>query len=735
MENNLNIVKSEFKELPNNIEAEQSVIGSILVTNEIFDEISTIISSINFYDPMHQKIYNAIESLIYKGMLANPITLKNYFEDEKDDLDVPEYLVKITKFSTSIRQAIEYSKIIYDMFVRRELIKISEQTIDNAKITDLDSSGQNIIENSERLLFDLAEKGSFNSSLIKFDDAMKQTIEMASAAYKNEGGIVGVPTGLRDLDDKLGGLHQSDLIIIAGRPSMGKTSLATNIAFNAAKHIQDNQKKSSVAFFSLEMSSEQLSTRILSEQARIGSNDIRRGRISDEQFDQFLETSKNIAELPLFIDETPAISIAAMSNRARRIKRLHGLDMIVVDYIQLMRGTTYNKDGRVQEISQITQGLKAIAKELGVPVVALSQLSRQVEQRDDHKPQLADLRESGSIEQDADVVMFVYREGYYLQRKEPREATVEHAEWQAKMNEVAHLAEIIIGKQRHGPIGKVTLEFEKDLQNLKILKLIKFKYKTLMLTSLYENTILKNPKFIILILFITLISFGYYSKDFRLDASSETLLIEDDPDLEYLREITNRYGSKEFLVLTYTPNEGMISNTSINNLLSLKYKIQSLDWVHSVITLLDIPLLNNTDAPLQERLKGFKTLKDEDVDKNRGFKEILESPVFRNFVISESGKTSGIIVNIKQNPILEDIENRSKKEIDEHRDKIKKQNHKNILEIRDVIKSYDDVGKIYLGGIPMIADDMMTFIKSDIIVFGLGVLLFIIATLWFVFKK
>ena len=471
MENNLSIVKDKFKELPNNIEAEQAVIGSILVTNEIFDEISTIISSINFYDPMHQKIYNAIESLIYKGMLANPITLKNYFEDEKDDLNIPEYLVKITKFSTSIRQAIEYSKIIYDMFVRRELIKISEQTIDSAKINDLDTNGQNIIENSERLLFDLAEKGSFNSSLLKFDDAMKQTIEMASAAYKNEGGIVGVPTGLRDLDDRLGGLHQSDLIIIAGRPSMGKTSLATNVAFNAAKHIQDSGKKSSIAFFSLEMSSEQLSTRILSEQARIGSNDIRRGRISDEQFDQFLETSKNIAELPLFIDETPAISIAAMSNRARRIKRLHGLDMIVVDYIQLMRGTTYNKDGRVQEISQITQGLKAIAKELAIPVLALSQLSRQVEQRDDHKPQLSDLRESGSIEQDADVVMFVYREGYYLQRKEPREATVEHAEWQAKMNDVSNLAEIIIGKQRHGPIGKVTLEFEERFTKFKDTKI------------------------------------------------------------------------------------------------------------------------------------------------------------------------------------------------------------------------------------------------------------------------
>jgi replicative DNA helicase len=467
MENNLSIVKDQFKELPNNIEAEQAVIGSILVSNDIFDEISTIISSINFYDPMHQKIYEAIESLVYKGMLANPITLKNYFEDEKDDLNVPEYLVKITKFSTSVRQAVEYSKIIYDMFVRRELIKISEQTIDSAKLNELDTNGQTIIENSERLLFDLAEKGSFNSSLVKFDEAMKQTIEMASAAYKNEEGIVGVPTGLRDLDDKLGGLHQSDLIIIAGRPSMGKTSLATNIAFNAAQKLQDSGKKSSIAFFSLEMSSEQLSTRIISEQARISSNDIRRGRISDEQFDKFLETSKNIAELPLYIDETPAISIAAMSNRARRIKRLFGLDMIVVDYIQLMRGTTYNKDGRVQEISQITQGLKAIAKELGVPVVALSQLSRQVEQRDDHKPQLADLRESGSIEQDADVVMFVYREGYYLQRKEPREATVEHAEWQAKMNEVAHLAQIIIGKQRHGPIGNVTLEFEERFTKFK----------------------------------------------------------------------------------------------------------------------------------------------------------------------------------------------------------------------------------------------------------------------------
>jgi len=446
----LNLVKNNFEELPNNIEAEQSVIGTILVSNEIFDEINTIISSKNFYDPMHQKIFAAIENLIYKGMLANPITLKNYFENEKDDLNVPDYLVKVTKFSTSSRQAIEYSRIIYDMFVRRELIKISEGTIDSAKLKDLNISGKNIIENSEKLLFDLAEKGSFNSSLVKFDEALKFTIEMATKAYKNEEGIVGVPTGLTGIDDRLGGLHKSDLIIIAGRPSMGKTALATNIAFHAASKLQESGKKSTVAFFSLEMSSEQLSTRILAEQSRIKSDDIRRGKISDEQFDKFIETSKNIAELPLYIDETPAISIAAVSNRARRIKRLFGLEMIVVDYIQLMRGPTNNANNRVQEISEITQGLKAIAKELSVPVLALSQLSRAVEQRDDHKPLLSDLRESGSIEQDADVVMFVYRAAYYLERKEPQAATVEHAEWQAKMSEIAHLAQIIIAKQRHG---------------------------------------------------------------------------------------------------------------------------------------------------------------------------------------------------------------------------------------------------------------------------------------------
>ena len=467
---NINLVTNKENQLPNNIEAEQSLIGSILLNNEMFDEISLIVSNKNFYDPMHQKIFSAIEKLIYSGMLANPITLKNYFENQKDELNIPDYLVKITKFSASSRQAYEYAKLVYDLFVKRELIKISENIIDTAKLNELDSSGQSIIENFEKSLFDLAEKGSFASSLVKFDEAMKLTIEMASNAYKNDEGIVGVPTGLTDLDERLGGLHKSDLVIIAGRPSMGKTALATNIAFNAAKKIQEDGKKSTIAFFSLEMSSEQLSTRILAEQARIKSNDIRRGKISEEQFDKFIETSKNISELPLYIDETPAISIAALSNRARRIKRLFGLDMVVVDYIQLMRATNI-KDGRVQEISEITQGLKALAKELSVPVLALSQLSRAVEQRDDKKPQLADLRESGSIEQDADVVMFVFREAYYLQRKEPTPATVEHAEWQAKMGDIANRAELIIGKQRHGPTGNVFLEFEemftkfKDIQN------------------------------------------------------------------------------------------------------------------------------------------------------------------------------------------------------------------------------------------------------------------------------
>ena len=470
----LKIVDNIEKKMPCNIEAEQAVIGSILVSNDIYDEVSPLVDANKFFDPIHVKIYEIIEKLISKGLLANPITLKNHFDNSEGlkELGGQEYLINITKFSTSVKQAVDYANIVQEMHVRRELIKISESVLSDASNqNEISSTGEEIIQNAEKSLFDLAERGHFNRSFLKFENALKLTIDMARKAYQNEEGLVGVPTGLTDLDSRLGGMHKQDLIIIAGRPSMGKTALATNIAFNAAKNIQKKNIKSTVAFFSLEMSSEQLSTRILSEQSKIRSNDIRRGKVSEKEFEQFVETSKNIFELPLYIDETPAITISAIRNRSRRIKRLFGLELIVVDYIQLMR-TGGKKDwGRVQEISEITQGLKALAKELDVPVLALSQLSRQVEQRDDKKPQLSDLRESGSIEQDADVVMFVYREAYYLERKEPTAGSMEHAEWQQKMDEISSLAEIMIGKQRHGPTGNVKVEFEaqytkfKDLEN------------------------------------------------------------------------------------------------------------------------------------------------------------------------------------------------------------------------------------------------------------------------------
>ena len=452
----------EQKKLPSNIEAEQALMGSILVNNDIIDEVSTIISQKDFYDPIHGRIYNLIEKLHNKGMIANPITLKNSFEndDNLNEIGGTEYLVKLTRFSSSVKQSIDYAKIIHEKFVRRELVQISQNLSEDSMDDTTEKPGETIIQDTEKSLFDLAERGTFNQSFLKFNQALDQTIEMATNAMKNDQGIVGIPTGLDDLDERLGGLHKSDLVIIAGRPSMGKTALATNIAYYAAKKILDDNKKSSVAFFSLEMSSEQLSTRILSEQSRIRSNDIRRGKVSEEEFNRLIETSRSIHQLPMYIDETPAITIATLSNRARRIKRLFGLDLIVVDYIQLMSTGSKRFEGRVQEISEITQGLKALAKELSVPVLALSQLSRAVEQRDDKKPQLADLRESGSIEQDADVVMFVFREEYYLERKEPKLGTIEHGDWQAKMNEVIGAADLIIGKQRHGPTGNVKVEFE-----------------------------------------------------------------------------------------------------------------------------------------------------------------------------------------------------------------------------------------------------------------------------------
>ena len=458
----LNIKNNEEKKLPSNLEAEQALIGSVLVNNDIIDEISSIINFQKFFDPGHRKIYEVIENLNNKGMIANPITLKNYFETNEGLTEVGgvDYLVKLTRFSSSIKQAIDYAKIIHEMYVRRELIVISENLAEESINEEQKKTGENIIEDTEKSLFDLAERGNFSQSFLKFNQALDQTIEMATKARQNDQGIVGVPTGLNDLDEKLGGLHNSDLVIIAGRPSMGKTALATNIAYYAAKKIHENNEKSSIAFFSLEMSSEQLSTRILSEQSRIKSNDIRRGKATEEELNRYIETSRDIYELPLYIDETPAITISTLSNRARRIKRLFGLNLIIVDYIQLMRTNSNRYDNRVQEISEITQGLKALAKELSVPVLALSQLSRAVEQRDEKIPQLSDLRESGSIEQDADVVMFVYREEYYLEKKQPKLGSIEHAEWQSKMNDIAGLADIIIGKQRHGPTGNVHVEFE-----------------------------------------------------------------------------------------------------------------------------------------------------------------------------------------------------------------------------------------------------------------------------------
>ncbi len=451
------------KKYPSNIEAEQALLGSILVNNDIIDEISNMVNSKIFYDPAHVKIFEVIENLNNKGMIANPITLKNFFEKDNmlGEVGGTEYLVKLTRFSSSTKQAIDYAKIIHEMFLRRQLILISDKlSSDTLNANTDEQNAENIIENTEKSLFDLAERGSFSQSFLKFNQALDQTIEMATLAMQNDQGIVGVPTGLTDLDEKLGGLHKSDLVILAGRPSMGKTALATNIAYNAAQNILKRQEKSSVAFFSLEMSSEQLSTRILSEQARIKSDDIRRGKVTEEEINRYIETSRNIYNLPLYIDETPAITIATLSNRARRIKRLFGLSLVVVDYIQLMQSNLHKNEGRVQEISEITQGLKALAKELSVPVLALSQLSRAVEQRDDKQPQLADLRESGSIEQDADVVMFVYREEYYLERKQPKLGSIEHAEWQSKMNDVNGLADIILGKQRHGPTGTIKVEFE-----------------------------------------------------------------------------------------------------------------------------------------------------------------------------------------------------------------------------------------------------------------------------------
>ena len=456
--------------LPHNIDAERAVLGAMLINNEVTDRIG-FLEPIHFYDPVHGRIFATARRRIQKGQLATPITMKTLMEGDEGlrELGGAAYLAQLTNAAVAIFNAKDYAEAIYDLALKRSLAAIGEGVSRVALDPNTEDSPLAQINSAEEQLYNLAEKGRSEGGFQTFGDALADAVEIANAAYQRDGGLAGLSSGLRDMDEKLGGLHKSDLVILAGRPSMGKTALVTNLAFNVAKAYRQGELPDGgqgavdggvVGFFSLEMSAEQLATRILSEQAELPSEKIRRGDMDEDEFKRFVITAQELEQAPLFIDDTPALPIAALAARARRLKRLHGLDLLIVDYLQLCRGSSRSGDNRVQEISEITQGLKAIAKELNIPVIALSQLSRKVEDREDKRPQLSDLRESGSIEQDADVVMFVFREEYYVGRAEPREGTPEHAEWQQKMEEVHNLAEVVIGKQRHGPIGTVKLMFD-----------------------------------------------------------------------------------------------------------------------------------------------------------------------------------------------------------------------------------------------------------------------------------
>ena len=457
-ENDTNTVNK----MPQNIEAEQSLIGSILFDNKVMEDLPTNFVSRHFFDPLHSSIFEACISLTDNGRLADPVTLKGYLKDDVSlrDIDIKQYLSDLREGTLSLSKAKFYADEIRNCYVRRSLIRIGDDLIDRSINPSIEISPDQEISNTEEQLYNLAEKDQVNSGPIDFKTILGKATNQINEAYQRKGSLSGVDTGFSGLNRQLGGLNKSDLLVLAGRPAMGKTALATNIGFNAAKtsKIENNQ---SILIFSLEMSAEQLAQRILAEQSTIDSHKLRNGDISEKEFSDLVSTQNEIMNLPFFIDDTPAISVGQIASRARRLKRTNGLALIIIDYIQLIQGTKASEaQGRVQEVSSITRGLKSLAKELDVPILALSQLSRAVEQREDKRPILADLRESGSIEQDADVVMFVYREAYYLERKEPRPATVEHAEWQAKMNEVSNLAELIIGKQRHGPTGNVMVEFE-----------------------------------------------------------------------------------------------------------------------------------------------------------------------------------------------------------------------------------------------------------------------------------
>lgn len=460
-----------YREAPNNIEAEQALLGAILVNNDAFYRVSDFLKPGHFHEPLHRKIFEIAAELIRMGKVATPITLKTFLPaDEKvGDMTVAQYIVRLAVEAVTVVNATDYGRAIYDLATRRALITVGEDMVNIAYDAPVDMSPSEQIEDAERRLFELAETGRYDGGFESFTDAVKTAVDMANAAYMRDGHLSGLATGMRDLDRRMGGLQSSDLIIIAGRPGMGKTSLATNIAFNIAEMYEPAQQADGsfkaanggvVGFFSLEMSSEQLATRIISEQTEISSSKIRRGEITEMDFEKLVACSQTMQKIPLFIDQTGGISIAQLSARARRLKRQRGLDLIVIDYIQLMQGSSAkSSQNRVQEITEITTGLKALAKELAVPIIALSQLSRQVESREDKRPQLSDLRESGSIEQDADVVMFVYREEYYLKNREPKLGTEEYVKWENEMNEMRGKAEVIVAKQRHGPTGSVTLAF------------------------------------------------------------------------------------------------------------------------------------------------------------------------------------------------------------------------------------------------------------------------------------
>ncbi len=461
----------EYRVAPHNIEAEQALLGAILVNNDAFDRIASFLEISHFYEPLHARIFEAVAKLISGGHIATPVTLKSYFDADEalQEVGGAQYLARLAGAATTIINVAEYGRTIYDLAVRRDLIRIGEEMHVRAYDAPVDDPPSAQIMDAEQSLYSLAEKGKYEGGFQSFSDSMRDAISMAAAAYERDGGLSGISTGLRDMDELLGGLQKSDLIIVAGRPSMGKTALATNIAFNAAKayraeHHADGTVEvkdgAIVGFFSLEMSAEQLATRLLSEQSRISSGKIRRGKIDEHEWHQFVEASRDLEGIPLYIDDTGGLTIASLAARARKLKRQRGLGLLVVDYIQLLSGSGRAGDNRVQEVTEITTGLKALAKELEVPIMALSQLSRQVESRDDKRPQLSDLRESGSIEQDADVVTFVYREEYYVSRREPNEGTPEHLQWQDEMERVYGKADLIVGKQRHGPTGTVRLQFE-----------------------------------------------------------------------------------------------------------------------------------------------------------------------------------------------------------------------------------------------------------------------------------